>query len=696
MRQWLLGFLFALALFHPVAAHAEAGAWQRAEGASVRLLSGVNGVGAASEIPLGLEIALDADWHTYWRSPGEAGLPPRFDWQNSLNDAGNLQSAALLYPAPRRYTAYGMETIGYREHVLLPITAQLRVAGQPLIIDATLNLLICSDICVPRSYPLKLTVPAGEATPSAEAALIDAARATVPDSAQKAGITVAAATRNADTIAITLYGQKEFTAPDAFIENDQSVFFAKPHISTDSDKPTATVTFKLSDPLPQGVTLATLPFTLTFIDNDRAFEQSFTPETPQPAPQPPAQTAPTQSLWAIVILAVIGGFILNLMPCVLPVLSLKLLNVVSHGGGAKHRVRRSFLMTAAGIMFSFLLLAGITAALKETGHAIGWGVQFQQPLFLVLLIVLLTLFAANLWEQFAIPLPRFLIDRIDPHYHPKLAGDFATGAFATLLATPCTAPFLGTAVGFALARGFSEIFAIFAALGFGMALPYLAIALWPRLATTLPKPGLWMLTLRRALGVALILTAVWLLWVLTAEMTPQGVGAIGASMAAILALIHLRRRRQRFRSVFPWLLGLFILLPFIASLLSAAPSVTPALEGAWRPFEEEAIGRHVAEGKTVFVDVTADWCLTCKANKRFTLNREDIAARLFQDPNVIAMQADWTNPDPIIAAFLQRHHRYGIPFNIVFGPAAPEGMVLAELLSPSMVREALDKARGKP
>ena len=639
MRLWLLLFFCTLALLHTPAAHAEAGAWQRAEGASVRLLSGVNGVGTRSEIPLGLEIALDANWHTYWRSPGEAGLPPRLDWQNSLTETGNLQSAALLYPAPRRYTAYGMETIGYREHVLLPITAQLRVAGQPLVIDATLNLLICSDICVPRSYPLKLTVPAGEATPSAEAALIDAARATVPDSAQKAGITVAAATRNTDTIAITLYGQQEFTAPDAFIENDQSVFFAKPHISTESDKPTATVTFKLSDPLPQGVTLATLPFTLTFIDNDRAFEQAFTPETPQPAPQPPAQTAPTQSLWAIVILAIIGGFILNLMPCVLPVLSLKLLNVVSHGGGAKHRVRRSFLMTAAGIMFSFLLLAAITVALKETGHAIGWGVQFQQPVFLVLLILLLTLFAANLWEQFEIPLPRFLIDRIDPHYHPKLAGDFATGAFATLLATPCTAPFLGTAVGFALSSDATVIFSIFFSMGLGMALPYLLVAVFPALATKMPKPGAWMELLRKLLGFALLATALWLGYVLLVQLQP------------------------------------------------------PERDRRWQPFVEAVIADQVAAGQVVFVDITASWCATCQTNKQLVLYQSPVQERLFGSA-VIAMQADWTKPDPAIAAYLKSFSRAGIPFNAVYGPGAPQGLILPELLTSHAVMQALDKAAG--
>ncbi|MGE3623620.1 MAG: protein-disulfide reductase DsbD family protein, partial [Bdellovibrionales bacterium] len=353
----------------------------------------------------------------------------------------------------------------------------------------------------------------------------------------------------------------------------------------------------------------------------------------------------------------------------------------------------SFLVTAAGIVFSFLVLAGVTIGLKQLGLAVGWGVQFQQPVFLGLLILLLTFFAANMWGLFEIHLPRFLADNLAGPYHPKLAGDFATGAFATLLATPCTAPFLGTAVGFALASGPHEIVIIFTALGLGMSLPYIAVALVPRIATALPRPGTWMVRVRHVLGWALALTALWLVWVLAAQISPRGAAVVGLCMAAIIGLFSLNRIRRRGYIAFG--IASFALLAFANTLMGSVDPKPAAIDPAWERFDEHEIAGYVEKGKTVFVDITADWCLTCKANKKFVLMRDEVKARLFQ-PNVVAMEADWTNPDPQIGAYLQKHGRYGIPFNIVFGPAAPQGIVLPELLTPSLVLDALDRAEKLP
>ena len=380
------------------------------------------------------------------------------------------------------------------------------------------------------------------------------------------------------------------------------------------------------------------------------------------------------------------------MTCVLPVLSLKILGVISHGGGEARRVQHSFLTTAAGIIFSYLLLGGVTIALKELGMSFGWGVQFQEPLFLSFLIVLLTLFAANMWGLFEIQLPRFLVDTFDQAYHPKLAGDFATGAFATLLATPCTAPFLGTALGFALASGPRDIALIFLGLGIGMALPYLAIAAWPRFATALPRPGMWMLKLKYFLGFALAATAGWLVWVLASQIGLIFSLVMGGMMLALVGLFLMART---IRPV-PFLQG-FVLLAVAGALglaLIAPRALPPTVEngGPWTAFNEAELAKDVAAGKVVFVDVTADWCLTCKANKQFILAQKDIQKKLFQS-DVVAMRADWTNPDSVIASFLHVHGRYGIPFNAVFGPSAPEGIVLPELLTSSAVTDALEKAR---
>ena len=253
-----------------------------------------------------------------------------------------------------------------------------------------------------------------------------------------------------------------------------------------------------------------------------------------------ASSGPALGLMVILGLAFLGGLILNLMPCVLPVLSMKVLSVVGHGGAEAAVVRRGFLATAAGILFSFLVLAGGAIALKSAGAAVGWGIQFQAPLFLIAMSAILVLFAANLFGLFEIPLPGFAGRAAGAGAGKSLGGAFATGAFATLLATPCSAPFLGTAIGFALSRGPGEILAVFAMLGLGLAVPYLAVAAWPRIATGLPRPGVWMVVLRRVLGGILLLTAIWLLSVLWALAGAAAAAAAGALLAGMLAALILR------------------------------------------------------------------------------------------------------------------------------------------------------------
>ncbi len=700
MKLSRLVFIIILLLTVAVPSNARAlsSSWEQDGTAAMRIVSGVDGVGDEKAILLGLEIQLAPDWHTYWRSPGEAGLPPQFDWKNSLNDTGNLQTATILYPAPKRSMTFGIETIGYNEHVLLPIYAQLRMPGKPLSLDITADILVCSDICVPKHFVLKLVIPKGPAVESAEASLIRKYRNLVPIDDDTAGMHVKNITLSSDAQSLTIdvTSKDEFTAPDIFIETEKNIAFYPPVMSLGADKHNAEFNVKLAgQQVLEGNGLINLPLTITITDGDHAAEQKEIVPPPSKVLPPPLPSLPTLPLGIVILFAIIGGFILNLMPCVLPVLSLKILSVASHGGGEAKTVRHSFLTTAAGILFSFLVLAGVTIVMKETGLTIGWGVQFQQPIFLLCLVILLTFFAANLLGLFEIKLPQLLADTLsDTAYHPKLAGDFATGAFATLLATPCTAPFLGTAVGFALASGPRNILIIFCALGFGMILPYLAIALWPGMATALPKPGRWMVILRHLLGWALALTAAWLIWVLAAQLSPRVAIVIALCMTGVIGLLGLQKINPQ-RRFLNYAIGVFILSAFCLTILEPyAPEAPAEVDTSWQAFDETAISQDVMDGKTVFVDVTADWCLTCKANKRFILSQDDVKQRLFHT-DIVAMQADWTNPNPTIAAFLQKYRRYGIPFNAVFGPGAPQGIVLPELLTHHAVLEALDKA-AKP
>jgi suppressor for copper-sensitivity B len=282
-----------------------------------------------------------------------------------------------------------------------------------------------------------------------------------------------------------------------------------------------------------------------------------------------------------------------------------------------------------------------------------------------------------------------------------LTGNFLTGAFATLLATPCSAPFLGTAVGFALARGPVEILVIFFALGIGLAAPYLVVATFPRLVTKLPKPGRWMIVLRRVLGFALAGTGVWLLSVLGAEVSWKITALVsGITFAIGMVLYVLSRGVPKPRTALASVSFLTVLAVLAPQIPTQADQQTPGvtsnetLEGIWRPFDEKAIPTLVAQGKTVFVDVTAEWCITCKANKRLVLSDSLIVERL-KEENIIAMQADWTLPDERISNYLARFGRYGIPFNVAYGPGAPRGVTLPEILSKGRVLAALDEAKKR-
>ncbi|TAN58814.1 MAG: copper-binding protein, partial [Rhodospirillales bacterium] len=346
-----------------------------------------------------------------------------------------------------------------------------------------------------------------------------------------------------------------------------------------------------------------------------------------------------------------------------------------------------------GILTSFLLLGLGAVGLKLTGNAVGWGLQFQEPMFLSFLAAMVMLFAANMAGFFEIGLPGWIGGSGRALGHPQgLAGHFAAGMFATLLATPCSAPFLGTAVGFALAAGPLEIVAIFLCLGLGMAGPYLAVAAFPQLASRLPRSGPWMITLKRVLALVLVGTALWLIWVIAAQ---AGRGAAHVVLALLGMSAFLLALRHRLRAPFlgyAALLGVLLAIP--------APRFVPPVESTislaetfWQPFDEAAIPGLVGQGKRVFVDVTADWCVTCQVNKRLVLSREAVQA-LLTAPDTVAMQADWTRPNQAIGAYLARFGRFGIPFNVVYGPGAPEGLPLPELLSEQSVIEALRQAKS--
>jgi suppressor for copper-sensitivity B len=667
-----------------------ASAWARTDQSGVRLVSSAAAVGSAEALRLGLEFELAPGWKTYWRSPGDAGFPVSVDWAGSRN----LASAELAWPAPHRFSLFGLDTFGYETAVVLPVTARLEQPGQAASLRAKVDYLICEEICIPYTAELALDLPAGAANPTGFAQLIDRYVAKVPGDGARHGLRLdrVAVGGTAENPALEIVARSElapFARPDVMIEGPSGLYFAAPVVQMGDGGRVAnlTVPVAIDDDAPA---LDRAELTLTLVDGERGLEQRLTPQ----AGGAPAAGGFSAGLLPILLLALLGGLVLNVMPCVLPVLSLKLLGLIGHDAGDGGRVRIGFLASAAGIVTTFVALAAALIALKQAGGAIGWGIQFQQPWFLIAMTLLLTVFAANLWGWLEVPLPGWIGRLAASPTSGGVGGQFATGVFATLLATPCSAPFVGTAIGFALARGPGDIVAVFLALGLGFAAPYLLVAALPEIARLLPRPGRWMLVVRRILGLLLAGTAVWLLTILSAQIAPAAGWLVVALVAAIAALLWARHRLPvRFKLASPLAVGLLAVIAFVAPQFGPSRATTTAVAADWQPFDQGAIAELVADGRTVLVDVTADWCVTCLVNKRFVLESAEIVDALAAG-EVVAMQADWTRPDDAIARYLASHGRYGIPFNAVYGPGAPDGLLLPELLNQDAVIEALREAGG--
>jgi len=679
-------------------------AWDGNEYASARLISATTAVGQDEALRLGLQFRMQPGWKIYWRSPGDAGLPPVADWTGS----DNVEAVSMQWPVPKRFEIFDIGTLGYEDAVVFPLTVTPIHSGAPIQLNGEIDFLVCAEICIPGHASVALDLPTGKPDLASGAHLIDQYRATVPatDTAL-AGMTVTHASlqhRPQDQVelGITVTAQgAPFTQPDAFIEGPGGAYFDAPKVSLSDDKMSAV----LRVTAPPRMTLTSLQeegVTVTVVDGPRALESHITP-IQDALPLDSAMAGPTDqiTLWKTLGIALLGGLILNLMPCVLPVLSLKLMSVLAKSGKSAASIRAGFLASSAGIIVSFLLLAGAAIGVKQAGLSVGWGIQFQQPVFLALMVALITLFACNLLGLFEFRLPGRLGDRAaamgagrDSLFH-----DFLTGAFATLLATPCSAPFLGTAVGFALGAGPLEILAVFLALGLGLALPYLMVAMVPDLVRFLPRPGRWMLALKGVLALALAGTAVWLLTVLRTTIGTENALAVGA-LALLAALVLGTRNLAGSRLArAAWPVSAVLALAAVLAPLTMTPH-SPTAGGQsrvdasgiqWQQFDPGAISTLVAGGKTVFVDVTADWCVTCQWNKKTVVEVGSVADWL-SGPDVIAMKADWTRPDPVISDFLAQHGRYGIPFNIVYGPAAPQGIALPELLTANAVKSAAVQA----
>ena len=705
----LLAVLFAAAFLSTAASAQQAASAQAASAQAasnwvdygqgrVRLVSATTGT-TGDALLLGLQYDMAPGWEIYWRTPGEAGFPTTIDWTGSRN----ISDQVIQWPVPGRFKIFGLDTFGYKNKVVLPIPARVARPAEGAQIRALINFLTCQETCVPHDISLEMNLP-GDGGNSEYASLIDRYEALVPTREAGFGLSIERSElvdgSDSGLLQVVALSRIPFTNLDLFVEGPEEYQFAPPdvRISADGLRAVLQVPIALSSFGAIGTppTLLGNELTLTVVDGGRAFEQTLRTSLGQ------SEATSFLPFFTIILLAFLGGLILNVMPCVLPVLSIKLLGVVSHGGGDAGAVRRSFLATSAGILFAFLALGTFLVILRSAGASVGWGIQFQQPLFVVTMILVITLFAANMWGMFEIALPQWVSnltvrgDGGAPRNPHSVGSSFGSGVFATILATPCSAPFLGTAIGFALSRGTVDIYVIFAALGVGMSFPFLIVSALPKLATKLPKPGRWMDTVKKVMGVLLALTAVWLLSVLAVQVSFLSAYVVAGLMTATVVVLWGRRYlSQALRHVAPASIVALAGLAYLTPQFADARGESGGMEViAWQPFDEAAIPLLVAEGKTVFVNVTAEWCITCQVNKRLVLNRGEVAL-LLNSGNVVAMEADWTKPDETIAAYLASFRRFGIPFNAIYGPVAPNGLMLPELLKTNVVMKTFTRASGQ-
>ncbi|WP_297201871.1 protein-disulfide reductase DsbD domain-containing protein [uncultured Pluralibacter sp.] len=655
-------------LWLPLSQAADSG-WLRAADnshASVRLRAGQNDSGDARLL---LDIRLEKGWKTYWRSPGEGGIAPSIAWQQPVN-------VTWRWPTPQRFEVAGISTQGYHGDVSFPMTVH---GPLPTRLSGVLTLSTCSNVCILTDFPFSLdtTAPAGGEFD------YDFTRAmgTLP---LQSGLTNHLEARYASgKLTVSAVREAGWQQPALYIDNVDDVDFGKPALQVSGNTLTATVPVSdgwgESAPDISGKTL-----NLVLADGGQAQESAVNVAKGSPAP--------AVSLGWVVLMALAGGLILNVMPCVLPVLAMKLGSLVQARDQQRGDIRRQFLASVCGIVASFLALALMMTLLRLGNQALGWGIQFQNPWFIGAMALVMVLFSASLLGLFEFRLSSGTSTFLATRGGRGLMGHFWQGAFATLLATPCTAPFLGTAVSAALVAPLPQLWVLFFAMGIGMSLPWLVIAAWPGFARFLPRPGRWMNTLRTLLGLMMLGSALWLLSLLKAHVGTTIVIAIALLLALVLPLalaLH-HRGKAAIRTGIPALL--VIAAVTFASLSGGSGPRRDRID--WQPLSEQAITRALAGHKRVFVDVTADWCVTCKANKYNVLLRDDVQKALTQ-PDVVALRGDWTRPSAEISQFLNARGSAAVPFNQIYGPGLPAGRVQSPLLDRESLLADLSTAKGK-
>jgi thiol:disulfide interchange protein len=712
-------WLFALLLIAP-AAFALSGGTVATDNVKARLISEVESVGPGQVFWVALELNIRDGWHTYWRNPGDSGEPTKLAWQLPPG----FTAGDIVWTTPHRFEIAPLVNYGYAKHAvhLVQITAPKDLkAGAPVALAAKASWLVCSDVCIPEGADLQLSMPVSAQTGGIdpkESPLFTAARSELP-SAQPAPTS---ARIQGDQLVITLGSEwgatlSQIKSLSFFPYAEGGIEYATPQ-KLARTKDAVELSMKVGYQPPKagvirgvlvvseqnGTQADTVPIEIGADFSGAGADQ--VKAGARLAPPAQAHQEPEHSLIVLMLLAMLGGLILNLMPCVFPVLSIKAISVVEQAKKHPGIVRIKGLVFAAGVISSMLALAAVLLGLRAGGEEIGWGFQLQSPLFVTLLIYLLLAVGLNLSGVFEFG--GGLAGVGDGLTHGDgYRASFFTGLLTTLVATPCTAPFMAPALGAALTQPAINALCIFAALGIGLSLPFVLLSFAPWMRRVLPKPGAWMDTLKQVFAFPIYASAAWLLWVLSHESSSFGLGAAlaGTVLIGLAAWAYQKSSSSSGGGKVTVLvtaaasLLLAIILPVrfadVATAAAAPGESAHSKAGAdeWQPYSAARVAELTAAGRPLLVNFTASWCLTCLVNERNAFSDSAVQA-IFRDKKVTLMKGDWTNRDPAITHALAAFGRAGVPLYVVYNskPGSTEPLVLPQLLTAGVVQSAFADA----
>jgi thiol:disulfide interchange protein/DsbC/DsbD-like thiol-disulfide interchange protein len=690
---------------------------------SAQLISDQESLSPGSTFTLGVKFTLEPGWHIYWKNPGDSGLPPRFSW--STNPA--LTVSSPLWPYPERLVTGPLVNYGYGD-VLIPFPAKLSAdaRGSSTIITLGLQWLVCKDECLPGEATVALSLPISTqaSAPSKHYKEFEDAMGRVPVPLERVSIAVEERPDQLIMALIPLDGRAlppRFT----FFPDDKRIISNNKEQQIERDGDSVRITLA-RDALNQdsitrirGVLVA--PAGWGAGGGPKAVSIDTNPSAPPPsdllgvahAEAKATSASGTLGFLSIIIFALIGGLLLNIMPCVFPVLSIKILSFVEQSGNDPKSTRQHGLMFSLGVLVSFWIVAALLLTVRVGGEQLGWGFQLQSPTFVVvMMVVFLSLGLLFITDISLGQRVQNIAGRL--HIPTSLLGSFLNGALATAVATPCTAPYMSTALAATLTLPALLSLCVFTAIGLGMSAPYLLLSYRPELLRFLPKPGEWMVTFKELMAFPLFASVVWLARVFARQMglEPPGLDVVVNVLWGLLSISFAfwlwgrsgKSPRPRVAQAFTagalgmFVLGVYMALPQTedveesrARACTPSGTVIPFTDSyglLWESFSEERLVKVLAQGRPVFLDFTAEWCITCQVNEKIVFSSEEVRDLIVRK-NVTLMRADWTSKNPMITAALRRYGRNGVPLNVILASPSAEPVLLPNILTPAIVLDAL-------